>query len=238
MCDLMLFTVAIVSAASIDAGSAFTGLIGAIAALSGVQIALMAKDLLEPSSLLVGLVGIMFCIFGLVFSVPILEFVALAFCISAFVITAIALWQSSAPFLLAAWLPRGALARGAVVAVCLVVVAGIGFAVGFLISGSSSTVVAASGPYHVDNTCFDGNCTVNVCRSHERCGEDNVGELKQGKAVDIECQTRGGPVHGSAGETSHIWDRLPSGFYINDLFVRETRKHDQFTKTIPRCADG
>jgi hypothetical protein len=114
--------------------------------------------------------------------------------------------------------------------------------VGLLIGGSGGdshpTVVAQSGSYHVANTCFDGVCTVNVCRNPERCreGKENVGELDEGTAIEIQCQTSGGMVHG-AHDRSLIWDRLSNGFYISDLFVEETRT-GHFTHEIPRCENA
>jgi hypothetical protein len=116
--------------------------------------------------------------------------------------------------------------------------------VGLLIGGadgdSHPMVTAQPGPYHVANTCFDGVCTVNVCRTPKRCGEgeENVGALKEGTAIEIQCQTLGGMVHGAQHhDRSHIWDRLPSGYYISDLFVEETRV-GRFTHKISRCEDA
>lgn len=105
---------------------------------------------------------------------------------------------------------------------------------------SHPTVVARPGPYHVANTCFDGVCTVNVCRTPKRCGEggENVGELKEGTAIEIQCQTLGGAVHGAQKhDRSRIWDRLSTGFYISDVFVEETRT-GRFTNRIQNCANA
>lgn len=134
--------------------------------------------------------------------------------------------------------------KAAVLAICVLLPIVAALLVGFLIGSDSGdsrpTVVAQSGAYHVANTCFDGVCTVNVCRTPKRCGEgkENVGELREGTAIEIQCQTTGGVVHGAQiRDRSRIWDRLSTGFYISDLFVQET-KAGQFSNRIPHCADA
>jgi len=104
-------------------------------------------------------------------------------------------------------------------------------------SGSSSTPIAASGRFRISGTCANGACTVNECTLAAPCGLSNHGRLREGTPVDIVCQTFGKAATAPNGISSTIWDRLPSGLYISDLFVDGTST-GHFTKGLPRCSDA
>lgn len=222
---------------TISDGSAFGGLISALGALLAFQLALVRDRALSLSITIPSIAGLTLSLIGIVFSVPVLKYLALALAVIGIAVTVIVLRKASLPSSLIARLPRSALAKGALATAALAAAVAIGVAIGSLLSdGSSPNVVVTPGPYHVENTCFDGICTVNVCEEPRPCGEDHIDTLREGIAIEIKCQTSGGVVHGSAGEESRIWDRLSSGFYVSDLFVGETR-HGRFTPTIPHCTD-
>lgn len=94
--------------------------------------------------------------------------------------------------------------------------------------------VAFSG-YRVRGTCVDGACSVNECATDARCGLARKGRLLEGAAVEIVCQTRGGRVDGPGHRHSNIWDRLPSGLFVTDLYV-STRAVGHLTPHLPRCS--
>jgi hypothetical protein len=230
----MPYFVTIVTSGTISSGSAFGGLIGGFGVLVAIHLAFVREEIVELSIVLPSVAGLALSVAGLVFELSVLKYVAGLIFITMIAITAVMIWRESPRSSLAVRLPSSPVAKGIVITVALVIAVGIGFTIGFLIGDESPTVVAAPGAYHVGNTCYDGVCTVNVCRTHQVCGEENVGELREGTAIEIECQTKGGMANGSQGETSRIWDRLPSGYYISDLFVSET-ENDRFTDGIDRC---
>ncbi|MET7360636.1 SH3 domain-containing protein [Streptomyces sp. NPDC005562] len=59
---------------------------------------------------------------------------------------------------------------------------------------------------------------VNV-RSGPGTSYDTVGRLRAGARVTISCQRPGETVTGPTG-TSKIWDRIGSGRYVSDTYVR------------------
>ncbi|MEU6993109.1 SH3 domain-containing protein [Streptomyces sp. NPDC046465] len=59
---------------------------------------------------------------------------------------------------------------------------------------------------------------VNV-RSGPGTSYDKVGRLRAGTRVSIACQKPGETVTGPTG-TSKLWDRIGSGRYISDTYVR------------------
>lgn len=77
------------------------------------------------------------------------------------------------------------------------------------------------------NTCGGGNVTgvVNTAgaplnvRSGPGTGYDVVGSVNAGATVTIQCQMPGTTVTGTYG-TSKIWDKIGSGRYIADAYVR------------------
>jgi len=56
-------------------------------------------------------------------------------------------------------------------------------------------------------------------RSGPGTGYSNVGSVKDGAAVTISCQARGTSVSGTYG-TSNIWDKIGTGRYVADAYVR------------------
>ncbi|QEU92693.1 SH3 domain-containing protein [Streptomyces kanamyceticus] len=59
---------------------------------------------------------------------------------------------------------------------------------------------------------------VNV-RSGPGTSYGNVGRLRAGSRVTIQCQKPGETVTGPTG-TSKIWDRIGSGRYVSDTYIR------------------
>jgi hypothetical protein len=121
----------------------------------------------------------------------------------------------------------------------LVLMVGAGVAIGvLLVAGggrSQPSPFLLSSPYRVSGTCINGACTVNECTTPAPCGLENHGRLHEGKPLDIVCQTGGEVATSPDGHHSRIWDRLPSGLYISDLFVEDTAVN-KFTRSLPRCS--
>ncbi len=128
----------------------------------------------------------------------------------------------------------------------LILVAGVGAALlagvilGVLLKTGGSlsvqSITVAEHPYRVAGTCADGSCILNECSEPASCGLQNVGRLREGQLVDIDCQLRGKKVKAPDGTISFIWDRLASGAYVSDLYV-STPVTNRFTDDLPRCAD-
>jgi hypothetical protein len=94
--------------------------------------------------------------------------------------------------------------------------------------------------YTSDNGCGTTTAqgTVNTAgspltvRSGPGTGYSSVGTVADGAAVTIYCQTTGTTVTGTYG-TSSIWDRIGSGRFVSDAYVRTG--YDGFIPHVPRC---
>jgi len=87
--------------------------------------------------------------------------------------------------------------------------------------------------FHVVDTCGAGSCRL-TRRATPEAGGRAVGALAEGAALTIECQVSGGLVTARAGR-SRIWNRLPGGSWVSDLYV-DTPGTSGFTDGLPRCA--
>lgn len=121
----------------------------------------------------------------------------------------------------------------------LVLMVAAGVAIGVLLvarrGNDKPSPFLLSSPYRVSGTCVNGACTVNECTTPAPCGLENDGRLREGKPLDIVCQTGGKVATSPNGHRSRIWDRLPSGLYVSDLFVEDTAVN-KFTRSLPRCS--
>lgn len=121
----------------------------------------------------------------------------------------------------------------------LILLVGTGIAIGVLVTGggdgSGGSSIVYSSPYRISGTCANGACTVNECSDPSPCGLENEGRLREGTPVDIVCQTKGDMATSPNDHHSEIWDRLPAGLYISDLFVEGTRTN-RFAPHLPHCS--
>ncbi len=92
----------------------------------------------------------------------------------------------------------------------------------------------ALGLFEVRGTDTDHIGTVNECATPKRCGIHNIGRIREGERVEIECQVRGGVVKAEDGRSSSIWDRLTNGAYVTDLYI-STPVKDAFTPKLGVC---
>ena len=92
-----------------------------------------------------------------------------------------------------------------------------------LVNGSAGTVGSGT----VDTEAS----SLNV-RSGPGTGYGVVGSVADGATVAIYCQTTGTTVTGPYG-TSNVWDRIGTGRYVADAFVRTG--YDGFIPGVPRC---
>jgi hypothetical protein len=220
------------------------GEIAVFIAVFGVLLSLQASLGHEWRFLLVtaSLIGVCFSVAGLVLDARFCLYVALALLLPVAIATVVALAAEgpiSAPSLLRR-VPDAFRDRRSTLAfalgLCLLVAAGV--SIGLLArnsGGPSPASIVVPGKYRVSGTCVNGACTVNECVHRAPCGLENEGRLHEGTAVDIVCQALGKMAEAPNGQKSHIWDRLPSGLYISDLFVEGTRT-GQFTPALRRCA--
>lgn len=87
--------------------------------------------------------------------------------------------------------------------------------------------------FRVVDTCGSGSCRLTRRATPEAAGRA-LGTLAEGAALTIDCQASGGLVSARAG-TSRVWNRLPDGSWVSDLYV-DTPGTSGFTDGLPRCA--
>lgn len=219
-----------------------TGLEGCIAAF-GVLVAAHVALLRGDSRALVvrmDLLGLALCAIGLLIQSTLFLAACIAYLVVDIAVTVAPLAAEARPRLKS--LPLGlrprANAAGLAFAGGLALLICAGVAIGIVIDGgggSSPPAEIFASSYRVSGTCANGACTVNECSTPAPCGLENKGRLREGKPVDIVCQTGGEIATSPDGHHSHVWDRLPSGLYISDLFVEDTATN-KFTRSLPHCS--
>ena len=93
----------------------------------------------------------------------------------------------------------------------------------------------AGAKFAVYGTCLTGGCGLKQRRGPGPAfPEVNRSErLKDGEQVLVVCQTSGPPPKGSY--KSRVWDLLPNGHYVSDVFVDTPNRHGGFSSGLPRC---
>jgi hypothetical protein len=88
--------------------------------------------------------------------------------------------------------------------------------------------------FAVYGTCLTGGCGLKQRRGPGPAfAEVNRGErLKDGEQVLVVCQTIGPP---PTGYKNRIWDLLPNGRYVSDVFVDTPNRHGGFSSGLPHC---
>ena len=185
--------------------------------------------------------GIGLCIAGLAAGSKTVAITAIAYVALVLVTTGLALLAESRlyPSSLLNRLRRDPRGRTATAAYAggLVLLVGTGVVIGILVADEEEPRPEAffSSEYRVSGTCADGSCVLNECEEPAPCGLENEGRIHEGEPVDIVCQAKGEMVTSPDNHRSEIWDRLPSGLYVSDLFVEGTAAN-RFTPDLPRCA--
>lgn len=88
--------------------------------------------------------------------------------------------------------------------------------------------------FAVYGTCLTGGCGLNQRRGPGPAFGDVGGRLNDGDQVLVVCQTTGSP---PAGYDNRVWDLLPNGRYVSDVFV-DTPNRNGFSSGLPRCRPG
>jgi hypothetical protein len=95
----------------------------------------------------------------------------------------------------------------------------------------------AGAKFAVYGTCLTGGCGLK-----QRLGPgpafpevDRGDRLKDGEQVLVVCQTLG---VAPKGYTNRVWDLLPTGRYVSDVFVETPNRHGGFSSGLPRCKRG
>lgn len=217
--------------------------IGGFAVIAGIHAALLSTDQRWRIFLVASLLGLGLCIIGLAVDFQPIRDGALAWLGLEVVATAATLLVEdgfSFGFLRRLRLVPERASSLAVAAGVFLLVCG-GIAVGALLGrsggGDRSASIRVPSRYRVSGTCANGACTVNECTTAAPCGLENEGRLREGSPVDIVCQTEGEVATAPNGQKSQIWDRLPSGLYISDLFVSGT-KTNRYTRRLHLCSDA
>jgi hypothetical protein len=86
--------------------------------------------------------------------------------------------------------------------------------------------------FHVYGTCAAGACGLNE-RAAPTPHSEKIGQLQDGTAIGIICQTTGYPLR-TNGHTSRIWDQLANAAYVSDLYV-STPNVGTFSPELNRC---
>ncbi len=89
-------------------------------------------------------------------------------------------------------------------------------------------------PYHVIDTCAEGQCKLRRRSGPGFSSYPSVGNIGEGEEVDIRCQARGESVSGPEG-ASEIWDELADGSWVSDYYL-DTPEAGAFSPPIPECA--
>jgi hypothetical protein len=92
----------------------------------------------------------------------------------------------------------------------------------------------AGAKFAVYGTCLTGGCGLKQRRGPGPAfPEVNRGNrLKDGEQVLVVCQTTGLPPN---GYKNRIWDLLPNGRYVSDVFVETPNRGGGFSSGLPRC---
>lgn len=104
------------------------------------------------------------------------------------------------------------------------VLAGAGVMIGTLAVIPASPAAAASGT----GTVHAGGTYLNV-RTGPSTATPKISTLPQSARVTVVCQTPGQRIVGNV-RTTNLWNRLPSGAYVSDAYVRRA------PTTLPRCS--
>ena len=76
-----------------------------------------------------------------------------------------------------------------------------------------------------------GDCFLSL-RAAPTPDSQELGRLKEGDPVDIECQVPGAQVSGSAAGSGDVWARTPDGRYLANIYL-EAPSIDRFRITMP-----
>lgn len=110
-----------------------------------------------------------------------------------------------------------------------------GLVLGVLVdSGTNPPSPPMTGDYQVEGTCGNGSCVLNECAEPAPCGLRNVGRLREGRRIEIECQILGTRATAPNRRSSRIWDRIAPGLFVSDLFV-DTPGVGSFSPHLKRC---
>lgn len=88
--------------------------------------------------------------------------------------------------------------------------------------------------FRVQDTSKGGGTGTLQIKSGASSGSSTVGSLNEGDAIGIICQVAGENFHYPQLGTSQVWDKLPNGTYVSDLFV-STGGYYTFDPNLPRC---
>jgi hypothetical protein len=95
----------------------------------------------------------------------------------------------------------------------------------------------AGAKFAVYGTCLTGGCGLKQRRGPGPAfPEVNRGDrLRDGEQVLVVCQTTGPPPN---GYKNRIWNLLPNGRYVSDVFVDTPNRKGGFSSGLPRCKQG
>jgi hypothetical protein len=98
-------------------------------------------------------------------------------------------------------------------------------------------VQLAGAKFAVYGTCLTGGCGLKQRRGPGPAfPEAGRGErLKDGEQVLVVCQAAGSP---PKGYKNRVWDLLPNGRYVSDVFVDTPNRMGGFSSGLPRCKQG
>jgi hypothetical protein len=95
-------------------------------------------------------------------------------------------------------------------------------------------LLAPKPTYSVYGTCIEGGCGLK-----QRSGPgptfpevDKRDRIQDGVKVRVVCQTVGAP---PKGFSNRVWDRMPNGRYVSDVFVNTPNRNGRLSKGLPRC---
>ncbi|MCA1837038.1 MAG: hypothetical protein LC721_12225, partial [Actinobacteria bacterium] len=107
----------------------------------------------------------------------------------------------------------------------LAMVANVPLVLAGLLIFASGTASADTSGYHIANTQGQGG----TVRSGPSQQTSAIGNLREGAAITIACQTTGTDLNGS-----RIWDKLDTGGYLSDYYT-DTPAVGNFSPGVARC---